>query len=245
MLHTRDTALPADWVSQILSTRDMQSLSDTLSALVARLGFTRPTYGLLVPSERALAAEGLISSYDPAWLDRYFRQGYLREDPVIVHGLRRIGAFAWREIPDEDQSAIGRQVLHEAMDFGIDHGLTVSIRGGGLAGLFSALADGSDRDRAEALSLGRDPFTAVALVAHEQAARLRRRSNSAGPLTRRERECVQWLAAGKTGTETADILGISDLTVNQHIKAAMRKLGCSTRAHLAARAVVLGLVDGE
>jgi DNA-binding CsgD family transcriptional regulator len=87
------------------------------------------------------------------------------------------------------------------------------------------------------------PLTVLTLLVHERARQLFHRDASPRLLTRRERECVRWLAVGKTGMEIADILSISNLTVTQHLKSAMRKLDASTRAQLAVRAVALGLVD--
>ncbi len=43
-------------------------------------------------------------------------------------------------------------------------------------------------------------------------------------LSLRERECLQWCAAGKTSAETGAILSISEVTVNWHLKNAARKL---------------------
>ncbi len=48
-------------------------------------------------------------------------------------------------------------------------------------------------------------------------------------LTGRERECLTWVAMGKTDREIAESLDISERTVVFHIKNAKTKLGASTR----------------
>jgi DNA-binding CsgD family transcriptional regulator len=50
-----------------------------------------------------------------------------------------------------------------------------------------------------------------------------------GPLTPRERECLQWVARGKTDFEIGIILGISARTARFHIENSKRKLGVSSR----------------
>ena len=63
------------------------------------------------------------------------------------------------------------------------------------------------------------------------------------PVSRRERACLQWAAAGKTSIETAMILGLSPHTVNQHLTQAAGKLDAVNRAHAISKAIRLGLLD--
>lgn len=63
-----------------------------------------------------------------------------------------------------------------------------------------------------------------------------------GPLTPREAEAVLWTAQGKTGWEAGRILGCTERTVNAHVYSAAEKLRASNRAHLVARAFVLGIL---
>ena len=72
--------------------------------------------------------------------------------------------------------------------------------------------------------------------------RLRRQSN--GPrkrsnyhLTDREREVLTWVGRGKTSSEIATILGLSERTVNFHCDHAMKRLDVSNRAQAVAKAV--------
>jgi len=53
-------------------------------------------------------------------------------------------------------------------------------------------------------------------------------------LTKRELECLHWVAQGKTSWEIAQILGISERTVNFHINNSLAKSGCANRHHLSA-----------
>jgi LuxR family quorum sensing-dependent transcriptional regulator len=56
-------------------------------------------------------------------------------------------------------------------------------------------------------------------------------------LTRREAECVQFAAAGKTNWEIAQILGIQEDTVKKTLRRASDKLQAVNRAHLVATAI--------
>jgi len=77
--------------------------------------------------------------------------------------------------------------------------------------------------------------------------RLRRREGRAGTqadihLTDREREVLTWVGRGKTSSEIAIILGLSDRTVNFHCDRAMRRLDVVNRTHAVAKAVAQGLI---
>lgn len=62
-----------------------------------------------------------------------------------------------------------------------------------------------------------------------------------GVLTPREREVLERLALGRTGSEAARELGISPETVRVHVRNAMRRLGARTRV----QAIGLALASGE
>jgi DNA-binding CsgD family transcriptional regulator len=67
-------------------------------------------------------------------------------------------------------------------------------------------------------------------------------SDVSSKLTVRETEVVRWTSEGKTSSEIAIILGLSEHTIISHITAAARKLNAVNRAHMIAIAVRRGLV---
>jgi len=62
------------------------------------------------------------------------------------------------------------------------------------------------------------------------------------PLTRREREVLQMLAAGLANKEVAARLAISDHTVKFHVASILGKLGASTRTEAVSAGIRRGLV---
>lgn len=67
--------------------------------------------------------------------------------------------------------------------------------------------------------------------------------NGARPLTKREREVLQWAARGKSAWEIGEILQIAKRTVDEHVQTAGRKLGAANRAQSIAIAVRGRLID--
>ncbi|MBZ2206845.1 LuxR C-terminal-related transcriptional regulator [Massilia soli] len=66
---------------------------------------------------------------------------------------------------------------------------------------------------------------------------------AARPLSAREAEILSWVREGKSNFEIGSILGISALTVKNHLQRVYRALGVSNRAHALARCHALGLHD--
>ena len=62
-------------------------------------------------------------------------------------------------------------------------------------------------------------------------------------LSDRQAACLRWSAAGKTSWETARILGVSESTVNFHLRNACAKLGVRGRRAAVAAALRQGLLD--
>ena len=66
-----------------------------------------------------------------------------------------------------------------------------------------------------------------------------------GPmLTQREIEILDWMQKGKSNGEIADILGISQLTVKNHVQKILRKLGAHNRTQAVAKGISLSITRG-
>jgi transcriptional regulator EpsA len=77
------------------------------------------------------------------------------------------------------------------------------------------------------------------------AAKTVARSPGATParrITERERQVLLWVREGKSNQEIGEALGISPLTVKNHVQKILRKLECSNRAQAVADAMALGLL---
>ncbi|OWV64793.1 LuxR family transcriptional regulator [Rhizobium sp. R634] len=61
-------------------------------------------------------------------------------------------------------------------------------------------------------------------------------------LTDREIDCLNWTAAGKTSAEIAEILSLSEHTVNHYLNRATKKLDTVNRTQAVAKALRIGLI---
>lgn len=76
-----------------------------------------------------------------------------------------------------------------------------------------------------------------------QAGNLQAAPTRASAVTQREREILGQLRDGKSNQQIAEQLGISALTVKNHVQKILRKLGAANRAQAVAQAMTLQLLD--
>jgi DNA-binding CsgD family transcriptional regulator len=90
---------------------------------------------------------------------------------------------------------------------------------------------------------GRQDFSRLTFAACELFTHLTRVSlpGHVTGLSIKEIECLRWTAEGKTSSEIASIIKLSEHTVNHYLIAAARKLDCVNRVQAVAKALRLGL----
>ncbi len=62
-------------------------------------------------------------------------------------------------------------------------------------------------------------------------------------ITERERQILSWLREGMSNQQVGEVLGISALTVKNHVQKILRKLNAANRAQAVARAMSMNLLD--
>lgn len=180
-----------------------------------------------------------------AWTDMYFEKGYVTVDRASLLSLTRVTPWTYQAVigrsPD---SPLEREMIGEVRASGIRSGLGIPLHGLGLAAGLMHL--GSTLPQAEFERLDREARPLAVLLSayfHERMlALLEGAPADADRLSPRERECLLWVARGKTSWEIAAILGIAESTVNNILVSARRRLQVSTRAQAAAKAVATGQI---
>lgn len=73
----------------------------------------------------------------------------------------------------------------------------------------------------------------------------RRSSDNIRMITNRERDCLNWIASGKTSYEISIILNLSEHTINNYINNACKRLNATNRTHAVAITLKSGMIDGN
>jgi len=205
-----------------------------LDEATRELGFDY--FALLHHASLDCGRPGLIrlDTYPAGWESELVARGLLSADPVHHASVRTNIGFAWSELPE--LVPIGRrerEVLERARRFGIGYGFTIPVNvPGEPAGSCSfAVRTGTELPAQRLLcaeQLGAHAFRAARRL-HDYPS-----VHRCPHLSRRERQCVRLLAAGKTYWEIATILGISVQTAHQYVKRARSAYDVVSRAQLVA-----------
>ena len=240
-----------EFVAAAPAARSLAALDPLLADVADRLGFHYFAVGYhIIPAGEASAAVGL-TSYPAAWRGE-LRRG-LAHDPVVRAAERRAAGFAWDELGTiVDLTVHEKSRLERAARHGLVNGFTVPVHVPGEAlgsSSFAVKGEGAlpRRNFIAVQALGTFAFEAMrGLLAREPGGRLASPAPDAEPLTRRQRECLAFVARGKSDSVIADMLGIRPHTVTEHIEAARRRYAVATRSQLIVRALLAGdLTYGE
>ncbi|MER9925606.1 LuxR C-terminal-related transcriptional regulator [Mesorhizobium sp. M0048] len=134
-------------------------------------------------------------------------------------------------------------IFDEAAMFGLRAGVTVPSHGpnGKLAMMSFAQSSSYDMPRKIVKYLELSAFNFRLVIEKYEASR--RVDQEVHCLSAREKECIIWISRGRSSFVIGTILGISENTVNFHIKKAMNKLNCTSRTAAVVKALKLGIVD--
>lgn len=191
---------------------------------------------------RASTRQHLWAERHPAgWMERYLQERYVFIDPVIrrIHG--ELSPFLWRDAPLQASiETRQRRIMNEAREFGLNDGLAVPIVLED--GTLGSVSFGGSHVEVPSQVVGE--INLIAIYAMGRAVQLRSRAEIGARvrLTQRELDALRWAAEGLTLAEIGNRLGISDRTVEHHLKAAASKLGALNRAHTIAEAFRVGVL---
>lgn len=179
--------------------------------------------------------------YPEEWLSLYVDDRLIDHDPIARRHFERYQPQIWSETLSEAQNGDAIRFIDQASAFGLSQGITVGLPA--LRSLEASLFSFQGDD------LASDPRHLVILqyltpFLHHSLSSIGESGDSAdSDLSKREKEILRWILAGKINWEIAVILRISERTVKFHIQRAMLKLGAASRSHLLAIALKRGMIE--
>jgi LuxR family quorum sensing-dependent transcriptional regulator len=223
-----------DAIQSFQNAGTIDTLNTAVSTSVATFGYRYHCFASAqTPTRRMLDQRKLLISWPQDWYLQYGQCRFVEHDVVAASFRTRTASFRWSDLRIE--TAASRRVMQIAgEDYAMKQGFAVPIFGlnGYEAGLSLAGPEVDCSDEANAA------VELIAVYAFNQLTRIKSCERDAPLVLRpREREIMQWVAAGKTTWDIGAILHISSDTVNKTIASAMRRLGVHTRAQAVSEAV--------
>jgi DNA-binding CsgD family transcriptional regulator len=181
-------------------------------------------------------------TYSEEWINQYREKSYLEIDPVLQAVQKSILPIDWQSFDISNQKV--RRFFNEAKDAGVGrNGISIPVRGRtGDSAIFSITANAKDNDWFQFKRQFMRDFQVLAVHFHQSVLISNNVIQPKFKLSHRENEVLYWTACGKTGEESALILGISKRGVRFHIYNIMHKLNCTNVTHAVAKAIYYNLI---
>ena len=234
------------WQGDLLGITDAGRTADEvfekIESASRALGFEYCAYGLRVPTPISNPRTVMLSNYPLDWQARYASAGYLATDPTVAHGRLSQTPLPWTDALFNATPTL----WEESQSFGLRYGWAQSsLDAVGVGGMLSLARSCEVLSPAE-LAKQEVKMRWLVNISHMALSRIfvSNLVKDAQPdLTSREVEVLKWTADGKSSNEIADLLSISENTVNFHIKNSVVKLRTTNRTAAVVRAAMLGLLN--
>ncbi len=184
-----------------------------------------------------------IDNYPANWDKALVIRGPKVIDPMIVRARRRACGLLWPGGLTRSLSDPERQIVEKAWRHGIRQGYTVPVNVPGEPEASVSFATRSTRRFGRERQLMAEAMGSLLFEAMRRVAGLASLPDPVPNITDRERECIYWIAHGKSDREIACILEIGVETVGTYVVRAFRKLGVHARAQLVHEALRRGVID--
>lgn len=238
----------SDFIDESNRTDSTQVLLALMERAVGDVGFDRYAFCALTRHERYKVADrpapAVALNYPTSWTDFYFEHNYQAKDPVLLYapGLERPFLWDWLEKASKLDRA-QTTVMQQAREARLLDGVGIPLHGpqGNVCLLTCAAADGHPRPTSTLSGLA--VLAAQFHAAYRELCRTEPDCRIVPVLSERERDCLQWIARGKSSWDVGVILHISENTVNFHMKKAFRKLDANNRIAAVVNAIRYGLIS--
>jgi LuxR family transcriptional regulator, quorum-sensing system regulator CciR len=234
--HFKDIQAFVDDANRATTLFEMEGL---LADAVAEIGFDH--YSLVHHVDLATRRPEFVrlSNYPAGWVGRILEQKYYVDDPVHVACQRTSVGFRWSDVPKLVRlSDRQKSILAEARREGLGEGFTVPVH---VPAEFTGSASFSVKDNRELPGEALPAAQYLGCFGFEAARRIARKTlePQAPPprLTPRQLDCLLLVARGKSDWDAAQLLGLSQDTVHQHVEGAKKRYGVASRTQLVVRAL--------
>jgi len=222
---------------------DANVVVERFMATIGEFGFEVAAAGAWIGVGGARAHRFYFNTWPKDWLALYEARQFFVNDPMVLETRRRMTPFLWSEMTDSGSfTREGIEVVTAGRAYGWMEVLGFPIHGpASYQGLVSLAA----RTSLTLSASDRALLRTVALAVHDRLHASTGPSEITPPdvqLTRREVDCMRWVAAGKTDAEIGAILGVAAPTVHYHVERVKKKFKTSSRTEAVAYLTLAGTI---
>lgn len=244
------SALPHQkFIKAFDNTATLDDIRTVYHEICRHYGFDHFTYVGRIPTSFVNPDYIYISGY-PYGRQRRYREKY-KKDPMAQHCVENITPIDWKNICETGtgDNAVSK-FMREARNRGLRNGVSIPVHGGkGDSAVVSFAVHRKNNIPDDKINKSTPYLYLLSVYAHQAAMRVSVSNHSDQQtqtvLTRRERECLIWVAEGETAWDISNRLGIVESTVIFHLQNSIKKLGATNRQQAVAKAALMGLLLPE
>lgn len=238
-----------DFIEQSNQAKSVDEVFGLFRETIGEFGFNRLAFAATTqPARDDLSRRGLdpvvTMNFSDQWVEHYFKNRYEDFDPILQLAPQVDSLIDWDDVvKNAPLTSKQMRLMLESRECGLHNGISIPVHGPRGEGYVVSLAT-EQRQREGPANLAALQIAAIQLqLAYSRLGQKSGEAIEPVHLTDRERECLTWTARGKSAWAISMIIGVSEHTVNFHLKSVMRKLKASNRIQAVALAVRLGLVN--
>jgi LuxR family transcriptional regulator len=223
MVNWRNTRLP-----KLEGENEVTSVFEMVINHTYELGFKYCSFTMSSQLPTSQVNTLQINNYPNEFNSLYKQAHFFDSDPVVAHCKRCVLPLVW----EEKVFSTAPNLWALTQSFGVNLGWSQAVHD--FQGVFSMLSVGRAHDDVSPEELYEKAGQVMwlchamhAVVAQKYAAEPS--VNPSSKLTPRETEILKWSAMGKTASDIATILCLSERTVGFHISSTFKKLGVNNK----------------
>ncbi|MCB5190920.1 LuxR family transcriptional regulator [Methylobacillus arboreus] len=233
-----------DQYARLLDIRTFECWSQAVFSLAANHGFEQCLFTALPSKHASMDKAFVVSNYAHQWRVIYDEQRYFNIDPAIHHCYSTHIPLLWEQ---SLYSSPRQQAMYQqASSYGLRTGLIFPIYGAnGEFGMMNFASDQlADKEAREEIANIIPMLSVFKDYVFESAKSFYQTTGSGTnvPLTPREKEVINWCAAGKTCWEISRILSCSESTINFHLSNVRHKFDVGSTQLAVIKALQHGLI---
>lgn len=243
----------ADFQKQMSTATGIDDLMDSLEQTLRSYGFAGFAYWTHIrkPVEDIQSGEAYYLSRGPAHLKAYealyFSRKLYQEDPVAKYAASYTDPFTTSEARSTFTSSKRKRWLYMLEQrFGFKYDINIPVHTPLRVQVLNAYCLGTDAELGEMIQDNMADLRGIAIAfcaAIVDFVIIGTDDETADIfLSRRQQECLAWMAKGRSNREIADILGCSEATVKFHVAGLFERLNAANRAEAVAIAARHGWI---
>ena len=188
----------------------------------------------------------VLSNHTPAYRKGFVEDGLYRDAPMVRWALENEGHCSWRALAERISAGALDDKARKVVEFNLSHkvhaGYTISFKSVShrAKGAIS-LTTRADLNQDQADEVWREHGADIVLMNNMVHLKILTLPVPAPnrELTPRQREALEWVGDGKTMQDIAQIMGLTQATIEKHLRLARDTMNVETTAQAVAKAAFL------